>query len=160
MGNILSAITIETQREMPTKMNLMPRLQNAKIFLTTSWHTTNIPQTVCSRATTPICCLWPEREKSPTFCKILYVMPIGPVLKWCSNATNRESLLTREYAYHSLKDQQDHWSSANQAYTELEQVQADHARHRSYRSYVHSTFILAPLMDSSFPFSRKVLKEK
>lgn len=55
---------------------------------------------------------------------------------WPSNAINRERLLAREYAYHSLADQQLHWESADEAYEEHGQVQTDHTRHRRYRSYV------------------------
>ncbi|KAF6220396.1 hypothetical protein HO133_002828 [Letharia lupina] len=50
------------------------------------------------------------------------------------NATNRERLLTMEYGYHSAEAQQRHWKSADKAYQEHEQVQADHARHRRFRS--------------------------
>lgn len=80
-------------------------------------------------------------------------MPIRCMLMWYSNATNRERLLTREYAYHSLEDQQDHWENANRAYTELEQVQADHARHTEniYRTFVLQLYWLR-LWIASFRF--------
>ena len=72
-----------------------------------------------------------------------------------SNASIREELLTRQYAYHSLKDQQTHWRYADEAYQELGQVRADHARHRKYRSYVsHYTDILS----RSLPALHVILK--
>ena len=44
--------------------------------------------------------------------------------------------MTKEYAYHDLEDQREHWRRADKAYQEHEQARADHARHRKYRSYV------------------------
>ena len=84
----------------------------------------------------PPCCLSPEHEKSLTFSEYNYALPARTTLNYFGNAINRERLVRREYAYHDLYDQRLHWSRTDAAYEEVENVQADHARHRKYRSYV------------------------
>ena len=82
------------------------------------------------------CCPSPEPEKNLTISKLHSFQSTTYPLIYFSNAVNRERLVAEEYAYHNLEDQREHWRRVDKAYEEHKQARADHARHRTYRSYV------------------------
>lgn len=136
MEYIRPAIGPEIEHEEPTMRNPDLQTKNISILAASSANTMGALQAVCFHVIMLLSCLSPESGKPQIISKPPCALIGKHILNLPSNATNRERLLTMEYAYHSLEDQQGHWNSADEAYAEHRQAQDDHARHRRYRSYV------------------------